>query len=43
MSLQIKDSGKVRFGGASPSLPLPIKDSGKVRLGGASPSLPRGK
>jgi hypothetical protein len=39
------DSGKVRLGGASPSLP-PVRivsaataDNGKVRLGGASPSL----
>ena len=38
------DTGKVRLGGASPSLPVRIvstatADSGKVRLGGASPSL----
>src|SRR5262249_1667111 len=38
------DSGKVRLGGASPSLPVRVvstatADSGKVRLGGASPSL----
>jgi hypothetical protein len=38
------DAGKVRLGGASPSLPVRIvsaatADSGKVRLGGASPSL----
>jgi hypothetical protein len=39
------DNGKVRLGGASPSLP-PLRvvstattDNGKVRLGGASPSL----
>jgi hypothetical protein len=38
------DSGKVKLGGASPSLPVRVvsaatRDSGKVRLGGASPSL----
>jgi hypothetical protein len=38
------DAGKVRLGGASPSLPLRLvsvatADNGKVRLGGASPSL----
>jgi hypothetical protein len=38
------DTGKVRLGGASPSLPVRIvspatADNGKVRLGGASPSL----
>jgi hypothetical protein len=38
------DSGKVRLGGASPSLPVRVvstatADNGKVRLGGASPSL----
>jgi hypothetical protein len=40
-----QDTGKVRLGGASPSLP-PVRvvstataDNGKVRLGGASPSL----
>jgi hypothetical protein len=38
------DAGKVRLGGASPSLPIrvvsaPTADNGKVRLGGASPSL----
>ena len=31
------DSGKVRLGGMSPS--LPTTDAGKVRLGGMSPSL----
>lgn len=40
----IADSGKVRLGGASPSLPVravppTIADSGKVKLGGASPAL----
>jgi hypothetical protein len=38
------DAGKVRLGGASPSLPLRVvsaatADNGKVRLGGVSPSL----
>jgi hypothetical protein len=38
------DTGKVRLGGASPSLPVRVvsvatADNGKVRLGGASPSL----
>jgi hypothetical protein len=39
------DTGKVRLGGASPSLPptrvvsTATADNGKVRLGGASPSL----
>jgi hypothetical protein len=36
------DTGKVRLGGQSPSLPpRAIADSGKVRMGGQSPSLPR--
>ena len=35
------DTGKVRLGGQSPSLPVRTTDSGKVRLGGQSPSLPR--
>ena len=41
----IADSGKVKLGGASPSLPsvrrVPagVADSGKVKLGGASPAL----
>ena len=39
-----EDSGKVRLGGASPSLPVRVistatADNGKVRHGGASPSL----
>ena len=34
------DTGKVRLGGQSPSLPVRTTDSGKVRLGGQSPSLP---
>jgi hypothetical protein len=44
-SAQVADSGKVRLGGFSPSLPrlrqLPkdVADSGKVRLGGFSPAL----
>ena len=38
------DAGKVRLGGASPSLQVRVvsaatADSGKVRLGGASPSV----
>ena len=36
----IVDSGKVRLGGQSPSLPpANVADTGKVRLGGQSPSL----
>src|SRR5579875_1799052 len=34
----VLDSGAVRLGGMSPS--LPTADAGKVRLGGMSPSLP---
>jgi len=38
------DNGKVKIGGASPSVPVrgvstATADHGKVRLGGASPSL----
>jgi hypothetical protein len=38
------DSGKVRLGGQSPSLPIrgvtaAVADKGKVRLGGQTPSL----
>ena len=35
------DSGKVRIGAQTPSLPARTADSGKVRLGAQSPSLPR--
>src|SRR5947207_6015164 len=36
------DSGKIRMGGQSPSLPTrPTADAGKVRTGGQSPSLVR--
>jgi hypothetical protein len=40
----VADNGKVRLGGASPSLPIrippaSIADSGKVRVGGVSPAL----
>lgn len=40
----IQDSGKVRLGGMSPSLPVravpaSVADTGKVRLGGMSPAL----
>lgn len=42
----VRDSGKVRIGGVSPSLgpvvrtpPAAIADSGKVRIGGVSPAL----
>jgi hypothetical protein len=36
------DSGKIRMGGQSPSLPVrPTTDASKVRMGGQSPSLPR--
>jgi hypothetical protein len=43
--VNITDNGKVRIGGASPSLPIriapaSIADNGKVRIGGASPALP---
>jgi hypothetical protein len=41
MSTQTNDTGKIRVGGQSPSLPRPTSDAGKVRLGGTSPSLPR--
>ena len=34
-----RDSGKVRLGGVSPSLPKKIADAGKVRLGGVGPAL----
>jgi hypothetical protein len=42
----IADSGKVKLGGWSPSLPQPttpanVRDAAKVRLGGWGPSLPR--
>jgi hypothetical protein len=37
------DTGKVRLGGQSPSLPIraaaAVADAGKVRLGGQTPSL----
>lgn len=35
-----KDSGAVKLGGHSPSLPpAPVRDTGRVKLGGHSPSL----
>ena len=43
--MNVVDSGKVRLGGATPSLPpvrptpADVADSGKVRLGGAAPKL----
>jgi hypothetical protein len=43
---RIADTGKVRIGGTSPSLPpagtapTSVADNGKVRIGGTSPSLP---
>ena len=43
---EIRDSGKVRLGNQSPSLPATrpataeTADNGKVRLGNQSPSLP---
>jgi hypothetical protein len=46
-----RDSGKVKLGGWSPSLPVTkstpastpaaVKDAGKVHLGGWGPTLPR--
>jgi hypothetical protein len=43
-SSRVVDSGKVRIGGTSPSLPVrmapaTVNDAGKVRIGGQSPSL----
>ena len=41
------DSGKVKLGGWSPSLPVikstpaAVKDAGKVHMGGWAPALPR--
>jgi len=34
------DSGRVRIGAQTPSLPVRTSDSGKVRLGAQTPSLP---
>ena len=34
----IADAGKIRLGGAAPT--LPTADAGRVRLGGAAPALP---
>jgi hypothetical protein len=37
---QVKDSGKIQFGGAAPRIiKSPVKDNGKIKVGGASMSL----
>jgi hypothetical protein len=41
MSTQTNDTGKVRIGGQSPSLPRPTSNVGEVRFGGTAPGLPR--
>jgi hypothetical protein len=39
---QVKDSGKIKFGGAAPRIiKSPVKDSGKIKVGGASLNLIR--